>query len=43
MRVISLHDNVKNPQSMTLNTQWWELGINLLISKVSTIWIMSKS
>ena len=27
MRVVSLHDNVKNPESMTLNTQWWELGI----------------
>lgn len=44
MRVISLHDNVQNPQTMTLNTQWWELGIYcFLYLKASINWTTFKS
>ena len=38
MRVISLHDNVKNPESMTLNSQWWELG-SFLFYTIRHQWI----
>ena len=30
MRVISHHEKVSDPESLTLNTQWHEIGLNEL-------------